>query len=446
MTSILIIEDEDVIRNALQRLLQRHGYQVSTARSVEDALTRHQPDGFELILADLRLPGAPGTSILDHAPAATTLIMTSYASVPSAVAAMQSGAYDYIAKPFDNDALLLALGRALKARRLTRRTAALKADVDRDYPVSGMVGDSPPMQQVFARIQKVAATDTSVLILGESGTGKELVARALHDGSHRAEAPLVAVNCAAIPESLIEAELFGHERGAFTGAVSQREGLIEAASGGSLFLDEIGELPLPAQARLLRVLQEGELRRLGSARPTHVDIRLLVATHRDLAAMVRAGAFREDLYFRINVVEILLPPLRDRGDDIVRLARHCLHRCCQRLNRPAMDFDAEALAALTAYRWPGNVRELENVIERAVILADTASIDRDALGLHDTSGSAEPVTDPTAGLSLEAYFVDFVQAHQNTLTETELARQLGISRKSLWEKRQRLGIPRRPKR
>jgi len=447
MTSILIIEDEDVIRNALRRLLERHGYQVSAARSVEQALTRHQPDSFELILADLRLPGAPGTQILEHAPSATTLIMTSYASVPSAVAAMQSGAYDYIAKPFDNDALLLALSRALNERRLKRRTAALKADVERDYPVSGMIGESPPMRQVFARINKVAATDTSVLILGESGTGKELVARALHEGSHRAEAPLVAVNCAAIPESLIEAELFGHERGAFTGAVNQREGLVEAASGGSLFLDEIGELPLAAQARLLRVLQEGEVRRLGSARSTRVDVRVLVATHRDLGAMVRAGAFREDLYFRINVVEISLPPLRERGEDIIRLAQHSLRRCCARLNRPPMRFHPEALVALSGYHWPGNVRELENVIERAVILADEDVLGSDAFGLSTSDGGTEAARDrPPSGLSLEAYFREFVQTHEHALTETELARQLGISRKSLWEKRHRLGIPRRPRR
>ncbi|MCC5857981.1 MAG: sigma-54-dependent Fis family transcriptional regulator [Ectothiorhodospiraceae bacterium] len=440
MARILIVEDEDIIRRSLRRLLERHGHQVSDAASVEEATATCDPTNADLIIADLRLPGEEGTRMLDLAPEVPTIIMTSYASVRSAVDAMKLGALDYVAKPFDNDDLLLTVERALNESRLRRQNAALKADVARAYPVAGMVGESPAMQAVMERITRVAPTDTTVLILGESGTGKELVARALHEHSERRDGPLIAVNCAAIPDSLIEAELFGHEKGAFTGAVGARQGLVEAADGGTLFLDEIGELPPAAQARLLRVLQEGEIRRVGSPRSRKVDVRLIAATHRDLAKRVREGQFREDLYFRINVMEIRLPPLRDRGDDILLLARHLLERACQRMKRPPLQFSRDALERLHGYSWPGNVREMENAIERAVILADGAWVTAELLGL---SGQAEePRAALPADLSLEDYFRRFVLEHQQHCTETELARRLGISRKALWEKRQRLGIPR----
>jgi len=439
MPRILIIEDEDIIRGSMRRLLERNGFDVSDARSLEEAGAAHRFGDFDLIICDLRLPGAPGTDAIALAKGVPVIIMTSYASIRSAVEAMKEGAVDYLAKPFDHDELLLTVRRVLKEHRLQRQNAALKADLDRDYPVAGMVGRSPAMQQVFTWIAKVAPTDATVLITGESGTGKELVARALHERSPRRDAPLIAVNCAAIPDTLIEAELFGHEKGAFTGAVGARQGLVEAADGGTLFLDEIGELPLPAQARLLRVLQEGEIRRVGAAAARRVDVRLVAATHRDLAAMVERGEFREDLYFRIHVVEIRLPPLRERGEDVAELARYLLEKACQRLHRPLLRLSDEALAAIRAYRWPGNVRELENVIERAVILADSTVITPELLALP-TAPAAEPPD--TGDPSLEAYFRSFVLQHQDRLTETELARRLGISRKALWEKRQRLGIPR----
>ncbi|HKK23506.1 MAG TPA: sigma-54 dependent transcriptional regulator, partial [Pseudohaliea sp.] len=359
----------------------------------------------------------------------------------SAVEAMRQGAIDYIAKPFDNDELLLTVQRVVKESQLQRQNAVLKAQIERDYPVAGIVGRCPAMQEVFERIRKVAPTDTSVLILGESGTGKELVARAVHEQSRRREAPMIAVNCASIPESLIEAELFGHEKGAFTGAVGQRHGLVEAADGGTLFLDEIGELPLQAQARLLRVLQEGEIRRVGSSRSQRVDVRLVAATHRDLATMVRERQFREDLYFRIQVMEIRLPPLRQRGEDLAELAGYMLDKACQRLNRPPARFSDCALQAIRQHRWPGNVRELENAVERAVILADAGEIDAELLALpRDLPPPAAAAGG--ADLSLEEYFVEFVRENEAQMTETELARRLGISRKALWERRQRLGLPR----
>ncbi|MEJ2407282.1 MAG: sigma-54 dependent transcriptional regulator, partial [Candidatus Thiodiazotropha sp.] len=347
-----------------------------------------------------------------------------------------------IAKPFDHDELMLTVERVLKQQSLERQNRALKSDLSRRYPVSGMIGNSPAMQQVFERIQRVAPTDTTVLILGESGTGKELVARAVHEQSPRSQAPLITVNCAAIPDNLIESELFGHEKGAFTGAMETHRGLVEAAHRGTLFLDEIGELPAEAQARLLRVLQEGEIRRVGSTQSRQVDVRLIAATNRDLKQEVERGNFRSDLYFRLHVMEILLPPLRQRGDDIRELAERLLEKTCTRLNRPAMHYSDEAIATLYDYHWPGNVRELENVIERAVILANGDTVSASALGLSEET---EPARTENANdkLSLDDYFIRFVQENEDTMTETELAKQLGISRKTLWERRQKLGIPRK---
>ncbi len=443
MSRILIIEDEAVIRAALQRLLERNGYDIAEAGSVEQAVKENLLDGLDIVIADLRLPGGAGTDIIPLVGDVPVLIMTSYASVRSAVDSMNLGAIDYIAKPFDHDELLISVVRILSQSRLRRQNAALKSDVQRDYPVSGMVGSCAAMRAVHSRIEKVAPTDTSVLIIGESGTGKELVARALHEGSARSSAPMITINCAAIPESLIENELFGHEKGSYTGAEQAQQGMIEIADGGCLFLDEIGELSMSAQARLLRVLQEGEIRRVGSTRTKRVDIRLIAATHRDLPALVSSHEFREDLYFRLRVFEIYLPPLRDRGNDIRELAELLLGRLCGRLHREDLHFNSQALEAILEYPWPGNVRELENAVERAVILAETKSITPELLALPTLP--AEPRTQAgeiSLNLSLEEYFRAFVEAHQEHMTETQIARQLGISRKALWERRQRLSIPR----
>jgi DNA-binding NtrC family response regulator len=440
MKKILIIEDEEVIRSAVRRLLERQNYQVAAAESVEQAETSYDLQNFNLILTDVRLPGAPGTDIIAKAEGVPVLVMTSYASVRAAVDAMKQGAVDYIAKPFDHDELLLLVERTLKQERLERRNEVMKSELDQVYPVAGMIGSCQGMREVCRRIARVAPTDTTVLILGESGTGKELVARALHDQSHRKDSPIVTVNCAAIPETLIESELFGHEKGAFTGADSARTGLVEAADGGTLFLDEIGELPQAAQARLLRVLQNGEIRRVGSEKSRQVDIRLIAATHRDLKQLVQESAFRSDLYFRLRVMELNLPPLRERGEDRLELARFLLKKVCKQLNRPPLQLTPEAISTITAYDWPGNVRELENAMERAVILSDGDRITPELLAIDNT------LTSSTSGeqenLSLEAYFRRFVLEHQEQMTETELARHLGISRKALWERRQRLDLPR----
>lgn len=461
MSQILIVEDEPIIRAALKKLLEKSSYEVSDAGSVAEA-EAFDLTAFNLIISDLRLPGAPGTDLISKAGDTPVLIMTSYASMRSAVDAMKLGAVDYIAKPFDHDEMLNSVKQILNMHG--NGVNVQEAQPDNEAVQSSIIGSCQPMQELFRRIAKVARTNATVLIQGESGTGKELASRAIHAQSDRADAPMICVNCAAIPESLIESELFGHEKGAFTGATSNRNGLIEAANGGTLFLDEIGELPLEAQARLLRFLQEGEIRRVGSVQSQKVDVRLIAATHRNLKQLAKQGEFREDLYYRLYVMELRIPPLRERGEDIVEIAQQLLQRACKRLASPELAFSPSALNVMGRYNWPGNVRELENAIERAVILADHAQITPDLLGLDlepdslavmeqkyagQTVSSADAHNDAEeeghtaqAGLSLDDYFQRFVLENQEQMSETELAKKLGVSRKCLWERRQKLGIPR----
>ncbi|MCB1646947.1 MAG: sigma-54-dependent Fis family transcriptional regulator, partial [Pseudomonadales bacterium] len=356
----------------------------------------------------------------------------SYASVSSAVDAMKMGAADYIAKPFDFEEMLAAVNNIIN-----RPDENLNA-------IPGMLGSCDPMKELFDRIRKVAPTHTNVLIQGESGTGKELVAKAIHRASHQADKKMISLNCAAIPDTLIESELFGHEKGAFTGATNSRLGLVEAADGSTLFLDEIGELPLEAQARLLRVLQEGEIRKVGSVETRKVSVRLIAATHRDLKRLTRTGEFREDLYYRLNVVKLTLPPLRERQSDLMHLADHFLRLHCEKHSKPCLVFSPDTLELIQAYRWPGNIRELENAVERAVILCEGMSIAPDLLAIElDPPVTADlSEEEPEDNLSLEDYFARFVLENQDRMTETELAQKLGISRKALWQKRQKLQIPR----
>ncbi|MCH9794318.1 sigma-54 dependent transcriptional regulator [Gammaproteobacteria bacterium] len=446
---ILVVEDEAVIRSSLRRLLERHEYKVSEAGSVQEALDNFDINSFDVVLSDLRLPGAPGTDLI-KATTRPVLIMTSYSSIRSAIDSMKLGAVDYIAKPFEHSELLESVAKVLRDHAGGIELAT--AD-EFEPPVHGMIGSCPQMMELFRRIRKVALTNSTVLINGESGTGKELVAKAIHKLSSRCGNEMISVNCAAIPENLIESELFGHEKGAFTGATATRTGLVEAAHGSTLFLDEIGELPLEAQARLLRVLQESEIRKVGSVQSKKVDVRLVVATHRDLKQLVVDGLFREDLYYRINVMTLLIPPLRDRGNDILELADAILIRTCKRLKTPVLSFADSASQAIAKYPWPGNVRELENAIERAVVLAEDAVIGEELLAIETekprlTEIVAEvPIAASAAieELSLEDYFQRFVVEHEDMMNETQLAKKLGISRKCLWERRQRFGIPRKKK-
>ena len=452
MFKILIVEDETVIRTALRRLLERNGYQVSESGSVQEAESAHDLDEFDLVISDLRLPGAPGTDLINKAGDVPVLIMTSYASLRSAVDSMRMGAVDYIAKPFDHGDMIAAVQRIIADHPAPRQAQHKSGSTSQTKTagVTGITGNCPAMHTLFEHIRKVAPTDSTVLVLGETGTGKEIVARSVHSHSMRADKILISVNCAAIPDTLIESELFGHEKGAFTGANASRMGLIEAADGGTLFLDEIGELPMEAQARLLRFIQEGEIRRIGSVHSRKVNVRLICATHRNLQALSAEGEFRQDLFYRINVLQLSLPPLRERGKDILQLAEAMLKTQTERQGKETMRLSPRAIQAITTYQWPGNVRELEHAIERAVILSDDQEIDNEALGIdlelvninriRGQQGMSQPArkpnpnsSDPQEDLSLEDYFQRFVMEHQDSMSETELAQKLGVSRECLWE-------------
>jgi len=467
MSHILIVEDEQVIRFALKRFLLNSNFTVEDTGSVDEALAKYTLADFDLVISDLRLPGAPGTDLIGHASSTPVLIMTSYASMKSAVEVMKLGATDYIAKPFDHDDMLSTVKQIIAKSKPVIANNKTSPDgkkqlLDNAAPIKNhFIGKSMVMKELYKRIDKVSRTDATVLILGESGTGKELAARSIHDKSSRQDAPMISVNCAAIPENLIESELFGHEKGAFTGATNQKVGLIEAANGGTLFLDEIGELPLEAQARLLRFLQEGEIRRVGSVEYKKMDVRLVAATHRNLKKLAQQGLFREDLYYRLYVMDICMPPLRERREDILSLASTFLDRATARLKCQPASFSQDAINTLNYYSWPGNVRELENAVERAIILCETGHITNDLLGLDLENNSLNdavinyierPIktkqresSNQTGGLSLNDYFQRFVLEHQHNLNETELAKRLGVSRKCLWERRQKLGIPRKAK-
>lgn len=450
MPHILIVEDETIIRSALRRLLERNQYQVSEAGSVQEAQERFTIPTFDLIVSDLRLPGAPGTELIKLGQGTPVLIMTSYASLRSAVDSMKMGAVDYIAKPFDHDEMLQAVARILRDRQAVQASGepvagkasngAAKSGPDNSNGEIGIIGSCPPMQDLYGKIRKVAPTDSNVLIQGESGTGKELVARALHNLSKRAKAPMISVNCAAIPESLIESELFGHEKGAFTGASAGRAGLVEAADGGTLFLDEIGELPLEAQARLLRVLQEGEIRRVGSVQSQKVDVRLIAATHRDLKSLAKIGQFREDLYYRLAQFPIELPALRQREGDILDLARYFSDKACALLQRDAVLWSEAALGHLAAYTFPGNVRELKGMVERALLLCDGGEL----LPGHFCLPVDVFAEDKSLHLRerLERFERKLMIAclRKNSGNQTRTARELGLPRRTLLYRLGRLNI------
>ena len=450
MSRILIIEDEVVIRRALKKLLERNHHEVFEADSVSDAVNSHDLAAMQLIITDLRLPGAPGTDIITKAENIPVLVMTSYASVRSAVESMKLGAIDYIAKPFDHDEMLMLVDRILKQSVKDRRTAALETDLERCYPIKGarnqLIGETAIMKKIFHQISRLAETDTTVLITGESGTGKELVARILHSESPRASGPFITVNCAAIPENTIESELFGYVKGAFQGADENHAGLVEAGEGGILFLDEVAGLSTAAQNNLLRVLTDGEIRPLGSPHSRRVSVRIIASSQKDLRHEVEEGRFRQDLYYRLQVMEINLPPLRERKKDIPLLAEKLVEKICHRLNRATLSLNDEIIAPLIEHPWLGNVRELENTIERAVILSEDGTLSADIISLNQASGSLNSAkgidSSDSPTMSLEDYFRHFVTSNQNHMTETELSERLGISRKALWERRQRLGIER----
>ena len=377
--SILIADDEESMRHLLSVFLRDHGYEVRAVSNGEDALKELAARDFDLVLSDVRMPRMDGLTLLSEVqrlhPHVTVIVMSAYGSHDTAIEAMKAGAYDYVSKPFKPDEVLLVLQKAAEREKLLRENRRLRGELAAGWRVDNLVGGSEAMADVLRQVRKVAPAKATVLLTGESGTGKELVARAIHDLGPRASFPFVAVNCGAIPAHLIESELFGHVKGAFTDASRDKKGLVAEADGGTLFLDEIGELPTQLQVKLLRFLQEEEVRRVGDVRSDTVDVRVIAATARDLSSAVAAGDFREDLFYRLNVVAIRLPALRERPGDVEDLARHFLARFSRlRAGTPLTGISAEAMDALKAWRWPGNVRELEHAIERAVVLAEGPNV------------------------------------------------------------------------
>ncbi len=375
---IMVVDDEENLRHMLAVMLEKEGYRVELAANGKEALELAIKQRFDFILCDIQMPVMDGTEFVGKAVAAnvtaTIIMMSAYGSVDTAIACMQLGAYDYIAKPFKRDEIVLVLKKAEERERLKLENRQLKAEISREFSFQNIVSKNPRMQEIFALVSKVSDVKTTVLILGESGTGKELIARAIHYNGVRRNAPFVAINCGAIPENLLESELFGHVKGAFTDARADKAGLFEQADGGTLFLDEIGEMPLALQVKLLRVLQESEIRRVGAGGAQKVDVRVISATAKELAKEVTTGRFREDLYYRLNVFSIALPPLRERLEDIPLLVEHLLAKHGEKMGRTGVRPDHAAMQALLSYNWPGNVRELENCIERALVLCEGMTI------------------------------------------------------------------------
>jgi DNA-binding NtrC family response regulator len=398
---ILVIDDEKNMRHMLAVLLEKEGYAVATAGDGKEGLDLASETYFDVILCDLKMPVMDGMAFLEKFQEmkleSTVIVMSAYGTMDTAIEAMKRGAYDYVSKPFKADEILLTLRKAEEREGLRRENRRLQRSIQERYSFANMIGRSPAMQEIFGTITKVAEYKTTVLITGESGTGKELVARALHARSPRRAHPFVALNCGALTETLLESEHFGHVKAAFTGANRDQKGLFEAANGGTIFLDEIGDIPLSTQVRLLRVLQEGEIKRVGSTDAIKVDARVIAATHRDLPKLVRAGKFREDLFYRLNVIAIPLPPLRDRLDDVPLLAHHFVRRYSDRLGKKVRTLSPQAVELLCGYRWPGNVRELENAIERAVVLCRGEAIHPTDLPPSVTGRTAPVLRDLPAG-------------------------------------------------
>jgi len=451
MRKVLVVDDEPGLRQSLGLLLTDAGYTVTAEQNGRRALDRATSESFDLILCDVRMPEMDGLTFLrnyrQRGGGALVIVMSAYGGEDAAIAAMKEGAYDYLPKPFRPDEVVLTLRKAAERERLREEVAGLRAQLAAGPAERGLIVASPAMRQALELVARVAEHNTTVLITGESGTGKEVIARAIHRASPRGSKAFVGINCAAIPESLLESELFGHVRGAFTGASADKTGLFEAASGGTILLDEIGELPLGLQAKLLRVLQESEIRRVGDQKTRRVDARVLVATARDLEAEVRAGRFREDLFYRVNVVVIELPPLREREDDIAPLARHFTARLAQRFGRP-LSLSDDAIAWLEQQEWPGNVRQLENAIERAAVLSNQeiltpADFRREPLP-SPLSQDSEEKGDGRSTLrsAVEAAEREAISAALKATdgNRREAAKRLGVSLRTLFYKIDRYGI------
>jgi len=453
---LLLVDDEAALREAIGERLADHGFIVEQAASGEQALARLADFAFDIIITDLRLPGVDGRAVLDAAleryPDIIAIVITGFGTVKDAVDAIKQGAADFITKPFQFDALLHVLGSALEQRRLRAENAYLRSQLEQRYRIDGLVGTSRVMRDLYHLLETVAPTSSTVLIAGETGTGKERAARALHHNSPRRNNRFVALNCSAIPETLLEAELFGHVRGAFTGAIATRQGRLEQANKGTLFLDEVGTMSPALQAKLLRVLQEREFERVGDSHTIKIDVRVIAATHSDLDRMVADGSFRQDLFYRLNVIPVKLPPLRDRRDDIPLLVQHFLQKLCADLGRETVTVSQDAMRRLMAYSWPGNVRQLENIVERALAFSkgrpqiDVADLGPEIVEPRGGAGKDECWL-PDEGLDFESYIGGLELAIiRRSLEKThgnkrQAAKLLNLKRTTLIEKLKRLEPP-----
>ena len=443
---LLIVEDEEALCESLKRVFVREGYEVDTASSAEAAFTALETGLYDLVISDIILPGINGIEFLRKAKEATLeqpfIIMTAYASLETAVEALRAGAYDYVVKPVIHEEIKQIVKNALNQKALKSENVLLKKQIERQYDFSKIVGTGPAIQKIIKEVKKIADARSKLLILGETGTGKELIARAVHYNSGRADKPFIPINCSAIPETLLESEIFGHVKGAFTGAVSSKKGLFEEANGGTVFLDEIGDLGMGLQSKLLRVLEDRQIRPVGGTQSVNIDMRFIAATNRDIESAVKEGRFRDDLFYRINTIALKLPSLRERKEDIGLLVNHFIEKYSHDLGKMIKGISDELLRILHLYHWPGNIRELQNVIERAILVADDGMIgvehlpeclQKEELFLEDAFDSR---------LSIEEYTKAFILKYQSRYTEQQLAGMLGITRKSLWEKRKRWGIRR----
>lgn len=449
MSDILLVDDEKSVRATLSLFLQKEGYQVVEAENGKEAVERLSSHIFDLVVTDLKMHPMDGLEVLRETkannPLTEVIVMTGFGTVESGVEAIKTGAYDYIQKPFDRDEFLLLVGKALERKDLISEVEFLQKELKEKYAFENIVGKSNEIMDVLSMVTKVSGTDSTILITGESGTGKELIAKAIHLNSRRKNRAFVTINCGALPENLQESELFGHVRGAFTGAIREKRGLFQEANGGTLFLDEVGETILSAQVKLLRFLQDGEIRRVGENEPLYVDVRLLAATNRDLEKAMEDGTFREDLYYRLNVIPIQLPALRQRRDDIPLLVNHFLDRFAEKTKKKVTSISPEAVKILTGYNWPGNVRELENVMERAVILTNRNVIMPKDLPPSMHEGKMVPVEtkiDTTNEVALEELEKDYILQilEKYEWNQKRASEILGISTTTLWRKLKSYGI------
>jgi two-component system, NtrC family, response regulator HydG len=437
VSRVIVVEDNETMRDGVRLVLERAGHDVAVAATGREGMELVRASAPDVVITDYRMAEMDGMAVLEavkaHDPGIDVVLITAYGTIDIAVEAMQKGASDFITKPFPPEALRLKLDRVLAHRadraareRLGEENLYLREEIGLQFNFGEMVGDSKPMREVYASVEKISPTDSSVMIYGDSGTGKELVARAIHANSARADGPFVRVNCGSLPRELVESELFGHERGAFTGAVRRKKGRFELADGGTIFLDEIGDLPLDAQVNILRVLQEKEFDRVGGENPVAVNVRVIAATHRSLKQMVADGQFREDLFYRLEVIPVRLAPLRERKSDIPSLVEHFLHKKCADLGYPVRRLTDRAMAAMQAYGWPGNVRELENVVERTIVLSDGVEVDIQDLPLAYEEGEEAPISDLSPATGEEGGLTHQLEALEKRMIVEALARSEGV--------------------